>query len=77
MVTTVTTVTSIAAIGFASVMSIAAVVTLILFLSAGELTGAGQSPLSRLISRFLKVGIIPLVMVFAAIVVVRIIEVLA
>ena len=71
VVTTVTTVTSIAAMG------LAAVVLLILLLIAKELTGAGQSLFSRLSSRFLNVGVIPLIIVFAIIVAVRISEALA
>ena len=77
MVATVTTVTSLAAMRFAPTLSIAAVFSLILFLIAKQLTGAGQSLSSRPISRFLNVGIIPLIVVFAAIVVVNIIDVLA
>jgi len=74
-VTTVTTVTSVAAT--AATISIAAVVILILLLIAKELTAAGQSLPSRLSSRFLDVATTPLVIVFAAIVAVRVIQVLA
>ena len=78
MVTTITTVTAITSIAAtATTISIAAVAFLILLLIAKELTGAGQSLSSRLSSRFLNVCITPLVMVFAAIVVVRVIQVLA
>ena len=71
---TTTTVTSIAAMGFTSIMGIAGVVLLILLLVAKELAGAGHSQSFRLSSRFLNVGIIPLVMVFAVIVAVKIAE---
>ena len=76
-VTTVTSITSVAAMGFTSVVSVAAVVVLILLLGTKELTGASGSLFCRLSSRFLNVGIIPLVMAFTVIVVARIFEILA
>jgi len=76
-VTTVTTVTTIAAMGIASVLSIVAAILLISVLVAKELVGARQSTSSRLSSRFLNVSIVPLLLVFAAIVGVKLVEVLA
>jgi len=75
-VTTVTTVTTIAALGLTTVISVAAVITLMVFLATRELAGAGKSRFSSRIARFTGVGILPLVTVFATIVIVRIAEVL-
>ncbi len=76
-VTTVTTVTTIAALGLTGALSIAAVVLLMLFLTTKELAGASGSGLSLRVAKFASVGILPLVMVFAVIVVMKIVEVLA
>lgn len=76
MITTVTTITTIAAMGLTSAVGIAAVVVLMLFLVLKELSGASQSPFLQLTSRLLTVGIIPLAIVFAVTVTVRIFEVL-
>ena len=73
---TITTVTTIAAMGLAATVSLAAVITLIAFLTAKELAGASLSPSSQLTARFLSVGILPMVMAFAVIVGVRIVEIL-
>ena len=67
----------IAAMGWAAAISIGAVVILIAFLATKELAGAGISPSPQLTAKFLNVGIVPLIMVFAVIVVVQIAEVLA
>ncbi len=75
--TTVTTVTMIAAMGLTAAISMAAAVILVLFLSTKELASAGKSDISMHIGRFLGIGIVPLLVVFAVIVVVKIIEVLA
>ena len=76
-VTTVTTVTTIAALGLTGIIGIAAVVLLMLFLTTKELAGASSSGLSLRIAKFVNVGILPLVMAFAVIVVMKIVEVLA
>jgi len=76
-VTTVTTVTTIAALGLTAAISIATVVLLMLFLTTKELAGASGSGFSLRIARFASVGILPLVMAFAVIVVIKIVEVLA
>tara|TARA_Y100000294_G_C8291168_1_gene230847 strand:+ start:99 stop:347 length:249 start_codon:yes stop_codon:yes gene_type:complete len=73
--TTVTTVTTIAAMGLTAVLSMAAAIILMLFLSTKELAGVGISGFSMRVARFLSIGIVPLAMVFAVIVVVKIIEV--
>ncbi len=76
-VTTVTTVTTIAALGFTGIINIAAVVLLMLFLTTKELAGASSSGFSLRIAKLVSVGILPLVMVFAVTVVMKIVEVLA
>lgn len=76
-VTTVTTVTTIAALGFTGVISIAAVALLILFLTTKELAGASNRGFSLRIAKFASVGILPLAMVFAVIVFMKIVEVIA
>ena len=76
-VTTVTSITTIAALGLTAVISIAAVVTLIAFLTTKELAGSSGNGSSMRIGRFLSVGIVPLLMAFAAVVVVKLFEVLA
>ena len=76
-VTTVTTVTTIAALGLTGVISIAAVVLLMLFLTTKELAGASNLGFSLRIAKFVSVGILPLAMVFAVIVFMKIVEVLA
>ncbi len=75
--TTVTTVTTIAAMGLTAAIGMAASVILILFLSTKELAGAGISNFSLRIAKFFSIGILPLVMVFTVIVILKIIEVLA
>ena len=74
---TITTVTTVAAIGLTAVISIAAIVSLIFFLSIKELAKAGESDTSLRTAKFFSVGILPLVMAFAVIVTVKVIEVLA
>ncbi len=71
-VTTVTTVTTIAALGLTAAISIATVVLLMLFLTTKELAGASGSGFSLRIAKFVSVGILPLVMAFAVIVVIKI-----
>jgi hypothetical protein len=75
--TTVTTVTTIAAMGLTAAISMAAAVILVLFLSTKELASAGKSAVSMHVTRFLGIGIVPLLVVFAVTMVVKIIEVLA
>jgi len=76
-VTTVTTVTTIAALGLTAAISIAAVVLLMLFLTTKELAAASGRGSSLRIAKFVSVGILPLVMAFAVIVAMKIVEVLA
>ncbi len=53
-----------------------AVISLIAFLTIQELASASEGPRSRLLSRALNVGVIPLLMVFAAIVFTTVLEIL-
>ena len=73
----VTTVTTIAGLGFTSVVSIGIVVLLIFFLITKELAGTSSSGFSLRVAKFVSVGILPLVMAFAVIVALKIVEVLA
>ena len=75
-VTTVTTITTIAAMGISAVVSMAAVITLIVFLTTQELAGASNYALPLRIARFVSIGILPLIMAFAVIVIVKITELL-
>ena len=81
MVSTVSTtistaINSIAVMGLTGAVIIAAVTLLVSFLITKELSVASQSHSSRLVARFLNVGIVPLVMVFAVVVAVKILETL-
>ena len=76
MITTVTTVTTVTALGMSTIMSVAALVTLIAFLTARELAGASNYALPLRIAKFISVGITPLIMAFAVIVIVKIIEII-
>ena len=63
--------------GLTAATSVGAVVLLILFLTTKELAGASSSGFSLRIAKFVSVGILPLVMAFAVIVAMKIVEVLA
>ena len=74
---TVSTITTIAALGLSATIGIAAVITLIVFLTTKELASSGENRAFSRIGRYLSVGIIPLLMAFAVVVAVKIVEVLA
>ncbi len=76
-ISTITTISTIAALGLTATVSIAAAVALIVFLSSRELASASGSSTSMRVGRYLSVGIIPLLMAFAAFVGVKIAELLA
>ena len=76
-VTTVTTITTVAALGLTGVVSVGAVVLLMLFLTAKELAGASNLGFPLRVAKFVSVGILPLVMVFAVVVVMKVVEVIA
>lgn len=74
MITTVTTTTTttVMATGLTAAISIAAVASLIIFLTVRELVSASDSITATRIARFFGIGILPLAMTFAVIVVVKI-----
>ncbi|MFC2069987.1 hypothetical protein ACFLTB_02280 [Chloroflexota bacterium] len=75
-VTTITTITTIATLGISAFISIAAIAALVIFLVTRELAVSSNSPVSTRIAKFASVGILPLVIAFAIVVIVKIIEVL-
>ncbi len=75
-VTTVTTVTTIAALGLTTAISVAAVIALAVFLTTRELASTGRSRFSLRIAKFASIGIVPLIIAFAAMVAVKIAEIL-
>jgi hypothetical protein len=76
-VSTISTVTAMAALGFTAKIGIAAVVVLIACMVTKELTGARLSSSYQTVSRFLNVAIVPMIMVFAVIIGIKVMEVLA
>lgn len=76
-VTTTVTTTTVMAMNLAAVISTVSVLGLIFFLTARELISARSSIIGSRIARFFSIGILPLAMTFAVIVVVRIAEVMA
>ncbi len=74
LITSVTTVTSIAMMNLTSIMTVVAAVFLVLILIAKELMGASRSTFSRICSRVLNVGVIPMLIVFATTLVIRVVE---
>lgn len=75
--TTVTTVTAIAAMGLTATLSIAATILLIFFLSTRELASTRGYGFPLRISRYLSIGIVPLLITFAVITVIQIVSILA
>lgn len=79
MVSTVTstTVTTVTLFGISALLGLAAVLMLITYLTAREMLSASQDRRLQLIARRLNVAVIPLLVVFAAIVGDRLVDVLA
>jgi len=71
-ISTISTVTTVAALGMVAALSVAAIVTLIVFLATKELVSIRADGSSQRIGRFLSVGITPLLMVFAVVVILAI-----
>ena len=71
MISTVT-VTTVASLEVAVILSIVATITLVALLTTKELVGMRGGGSSQRIGRFLNVGIIPLLMVFAAMIAITI-----
>jgi len=76
-ITTVTTVTIMVTLGLTAAISIVAVGSLITLLITKELASGGGSGTAIRLARFVGVGIVPLIIVFAVIVAVEIAEVIA
>ncbi len=76
-ISTISTVTTIAAMGLTVTVSVAAIVALIALLITRELAGATDSGSPQHLARFLSIGILPLILVFAVIVTAKIVQVLA
>ena len=74
---TITTVTIMATMGLSVTIGIATVITLLALLTTKELVGASLSPSSQLVAKFLTIGILPMIMAFAVIIIVRIATLLA
>ncbi len=79
MVSTVTstTVTTVTLFGISALLGLAAVLMLIAYLVAREMLGASEDRRLQLIARRLDVAVVPLLLVFAAIVGDKVAEVLA
>jgi hypothetical protein len=79
MITTIstTTVTAIAGMGLTAALGVAATVLLIFFLSTKELAAARGSGTSLRISRFISIGIAPLLIIFAVLTVIQIAQMLS
>jgi len=75
-VTTISSITTVAGMGLATALSAVATISLIAFLTTRELLSAGATHSSQRAGRFMSVGIIPLLLVFAAVVAAAIAEVL-
>jgi hypothetical protein len=75
-VTSITSITSIAALGIGASISIFAVLLLIGLLTTKELVGASDGGRQKLVSRCLNISIIPLVVSFAVIVALKVVEIL-
>jgi len=63
--------------GFEAILGLVAVITLVAFLCARDLAAAGESSSCRSLAKFLDIGIIPLSIVFAMIVTVKVMAILA
>ena len=71
---TVTTVTT--AVDFGMIFGLVAVIGLIAFLCARELAATSENSSHRSLAKFLDIGIIPLIIVFAMIVMMKVVEIL-
>lgn len=73
---TTTTVSTVTTLALAGSLALICVLTLVAMLIQKELTTTAESRLSRTLGRALNVGIVPLLIAFVLIVVVRVIETL-
>ena len=76
VVTTVTT-TVTTMEGFGVILGLVAVIALVAFLCIKELTATSKRSSHRSLAKFLDIGIIPLTIAFAMIVIMQVVEVLA
>jgi hypothetical protein len=76
-ISTVTTVTTAAAVGLTAVVSGIVIVGLIAFLATKELASASSSGTALRVARYLGIAIIPMLMAFAVIMTVKVIDILA
>ena len=74
---TVTTVSTITAMGLTILIALIVVAALIAFLITKELATTANSTSPQHVARFLNIGILPLLMIFAVTVSVKIVEILA
>lgn len=78
MVSTVTTTTisTVTTLSLAGSLALAAIITLLVLLIQKELTTASRERAARALGRVLNIGIVPLLVVFAFIVVVKVVQAL-
>ena len=72
----VTTVTAATMTGLGPLLGLIAVICLIALLITKELVSASEGPKRSFLTRFLNVGIVPLCIVFAVIVVMKVVEII-
>ena len=80
MITTIVTssATSITTMAdFGMILGLVVVIALVAFLCAKELATASESSSHRSLAKFLDIGMIPLIIVFAMIVIMKVVEILA
>ena len=71
---TVTTITS--TVGFGTTLGLVAVIALAVFLCARQLAATGEGNVRKLLVASMNISIVPLIIVFAVIVVVKVVEIL-
>jgi len=76
MISTVTTSTVTTMIGFGMTLGLVAVITLIAFLGVRELATASEGGTQRLLAKSLDIGIVPLIIAFAMIIAMEMVEIL-
>ncbi len=77
MISTVTTSTVTTMTGFGMALGLVAVITLIAFLGVRELATASRGGTQRLLAKSLDIGIVPLIIAFAMIIAMEMVEILA
>jgi len=77
MISTVTTSTVTTMTGFGMTLGLVAVIALIAFLGVRELATASEGGTRRLLAKSLDIGIVPLIIAFAMIIAMEMVEILA